>query len=535
MRGAGAYPHLMSQQSLPAPPRTLAAILDAASDPSIDVTKLGRFVQSDPSFAGLVLKLVNTTAYQGTRKTAITDLRAASLRLGVRTLRNLALCHAARSCVSTKRIGSFDLDAFWEDSVRRAVAATLLARQSGAVDPSEAFTIGLLQELGVLALLLERPDRADQWKEIAESDAAVRLVHEVDLFGTDHAAMNATIASDWKLPDEIALPLRYHHHPEGAPEPLRDVCRLAGAAESLGAVVSHEDTSRALQRAQTELPGLVDIPPDAIDGLIDELGVEVGETARAMGIAVGPQPTLESILTKANRSLVDMNFSYEELVRKLEQTIAEKKAMAAELEQKNRELQRISITDVLTGLPNRRELFRRLRLEVLRIARHGDPLSVVVADIDHFKRVNDNWGHVFGDLVLQKTAEALHSCCRESDLVARTGGEEFAAIFPATDLRGASQVARRMLDRVERGSFASPTGESVCVTISIGIAWMQGPHLGTFDPDVLVNRLYTTADQALYRSKSGGRNRASRYPQPLGWTSGGVEEPEQVSPGETPR
>ncbi|MEO0605126.1 MAG: GGDEF domain-containing protein, partial [Myxococcota bacterium] len=229
--------------------------------------------------------------------------------------------------------------------------------------------------------------------------------------------------------------------------------------------------------------------------------------------------SLESILTQANRSLIDMNLSYEDLVRQLEQAIAETEAMAAKLDEKNRELQRISITDALTGLPNRRELFRRLTAEVLRLARHGGPMAMLVADIDHFKKVNDTWGHVFGDTVLKQVANALRKCCRESDLVARTGGEEFAALLPDTDLSGASYVARRMLELVETTTLEAPDGRTINVTISVGIAWLQGPCRPQFDSEALVTRLYNTADQALYRSKTSGRNRATRYPQALVWTS----------------
>jgi len=523
----------MSNYTLPAPPRALAAILDAASDPNIDVTALGRFVQSDPSFASVVLQMVNTTAYKGTQRSTITDLRVAALRLGVRTLRNLALCHAARSCVSTKRIGSFDLDGFWEDSVRRAVAGMLIAQRIGGVEPSESFAIGLLQELGVLVLLLEHPERTDEWLRIAQADPSVRLAREIDLFGEDHTAMIGVIAQEWGFPDEITLPLRFHHHPSRAPEPVRLACQIACAGETLASVLSHDDTRNALQRARTEVPGLTTIPVESLDELVQELGVQVDETARAMGIPVGPQPTLESILTEANRSLVDMNLSYEDLVRKLEQTLAEKEAIAAELDRKNKELSWISITDALTELPNRRELFRRLTQELVRVARHGDPMAMLVVDIDHFKRVNDTWGHVFGDVVLKDVAQALRGCCRESDLVARTGGEEFAAILPSTDLQGASYVARRMLSEVEKRRLAAPTGETVGVTISIGIAWIHGPYSARFDGDSLVTRLYNTADQALYRSKTSGRNRATRYPQPLQWTARAPDTPNEVTPGET--
>ncbi|MEN0066061.1 MAG: diguanylate cyclase [Myxococcota bacterium] len=513
----------MPTPTLPAPPRALAAILEAASDPGVDVQVLARLVANDPTFAGVVLKMVNTAAYLGSRSQSITDLRAAALRLGVRTLRNLALCHAARSCVSTQRIGSLDLDDFWENSMRRAVAGRMLAEWDGHVEPSGAFTIGLLQELGALALLLENPEQSEAWTKASQADSAVRLRLENSLFGCDYTTVNGQLAADWSLPDEIALPLQFHNTPAKAPEPLRRACEIACAANFFCAILSNTDTRQALQRARTEIPRLVPNAPEDLDPLVAELGAQVEQAGQAMGIKVGHQPTLEEILSAANRSLIDMNLSYEDIVQRLEQVIAEKDELAAELDRRNRELEWISITDALTELPNRRELFRRLNDELQRVARHGGRTSLIVADIDHFKRVNDTWGHVFGDVVLKAVAKALKESCRTSDTVARTGGEEFAMLLPETDLTGASYVARRILGGVSKLELETPNGHTIRVTVSLGIAWLEGPRTSPFDREALITRLYNAADQALYRSKTGGRNRATRCPNPLEWAPSSPE------------
>ncbi|MBX2797236.1 MAG: diguanylate cyclase [Myxococcales bacterium] len=503
--------------SLPAPPRALASILDAASDPDVQIDSLARMVAADPSFAAVVLKTANTTRYRGSRQEPITDLRQATLRLGVRSLRNYALCHTARCCAASGDLGEFDLNQFWEDCVRRAVAAELLAEHLHGVDPREAFTVGLLLEVGVVVLMMAHPEHAGAWGDVQHAEPIVRLSQELVLFGRTHADTNAELAEEWQLPDEIALPLIHHHNADSVPTPLRDMARVAAGAETLASVLSSHDKRSTLDRANHQLADLIGADTDKVSEIVDALGQRVQDAAEALGIHVGEQPRMEDILKAANQSLVNMNLSYEDLVRRLEALIIEKEALAAQLDERNRELQRLSVTDTLTQLPNRRELFRRLNDELHRIKRHGTSLAMVVADIDHFKRINDTWGHVFGDEVLTKVATTLGGCARTNDVVARVGGEEFAALLPNTDLRGGATLANRMRVSVSRLPLTAPDGQTVRITVSFGIAWLQGPWRGPTNIEAVSTQLYSAADGALYHSKKNGRNRVTPSTDAVPW------------------
>ena len=343
----------MAAPTLPAPPRALASILEAASNADVRLDHLTRLVSRDPVFAGTILKAANTARHRGSRREPITDLQQATVRMGVRTLRNYALCHTARSCASVRLLGDFDIGAFWENSARRAVAAELLAEHSSRVDPQEAFTIGLLMELGVVALMMEHPEHASAWSRVQHAESSVRLKREQELFGATHTDVNRTLASDWSLPSELAVPLMHHHNPQEAPKAHRFATRLAATAEILAGVLSSDDTRTMLERARESIRNLLDCNEDQADAILDSLGERVQAAAELLGIAVGRQPSLEDILQAANRSLVEANLSYEDLVRRLEDVIAEKEALAQELDQRNRELQRLSTTDALTELPNR--------------------------------------------------------------------------------------------------------------------------------------------------------------------------------------
>lgn len=185
--------------------------------------------------------------------------------------------------------------------------------------------------------------------------------------------------------------------------------------------------------------------------------------------------------------------------------VASKQALSAA----NAELERLSDTDALTGLANRRQFDRRLLEECARAERHRLPLSLILLDVDHFKRLNDVQGHLAGDHCLRQIAQVLARCTqRTTDVVARFGGEEFAILLPHTAHDDAVEVAKRCLQAVDQAGIAhpdSPLGPHV--TVSIGTAAAQAGC-----PQPLPTQLIDHADQALYRAKRMGRHQVQSQP-----------------------
>jgi diguanylate cyclase (GGDEF)-like protein len=172
-------------------------------------------------------------------------------------------------------------------------------------------------------------------------------------------------------------------------------------------------------------------------------------------------------------------------------------------------LEQENITDPLTGIFNRRYLERRLEEEVARARRYGLPLSVFMFDIDHFKRVNDSYGHQAGDQVLIAVGELAAKLIRETDIVARYGGEEFVVIASNTRLEAAEMLAARLREIVESHPFMldaeGSRNQEIRLTVSIGIAALgDGIDSG--------EKLVHAADAALYRAKQEGRNRVALPP-----------------------
>ena len=169
-------------------------------------------------------------------------------------------------------------------------------------------------------------------------------------------------------------------------------------------------------------------------------------------------------------------------------------------------LLRSGFTDVLTGWHNRRYLTVRINEELARARRDGSKLVCLMLDIDHFKKVNDTWGHAAGDAVLRELAQRIEMQVRASDVGARYGGEEFVVLLPSTDVSSASRLAERIRKDIAASPIVLPCGETVAITASIGIAEVS-PEPDEKDLKTLGDSLIARADVALYAAKSAGRDR----------------------------
>jgi diguanylate cyclase (GGDEF)-like protein len=168
-------------------------------------------------------------------------------------------------------------------------------------------------------------------------------------------------------------------------------------------------------------------------------------------------------------------------------------------------LERHGLTDPLTDIPNRRFLERRLEEEVERCRRYGHPLTCVMLDIDHFKTINDQYGHSVGDTVLKSVADALCKGLRASDILSRYGGEEFVLLLPETRLVHGAKIARRHHREINKLQFNMQDKRRVSVTVSAGVAVLEKSSSDTGGD--LGQWLLQRSDQALYQAKRQGRNR----------------------------
>lgn len=173
--------------------------------------------------------------------------------------------------------------------------------------------------------------------------------------------------------------------------------------------------------------------------------------------------------------------------------ITERRELQGKLEQQARQ-------DYLTGLSNRRHFMEQGQVELSRVQRYGNTLSLFMIDIDHFKGINDNHGHKAGDTVLQRLWDILRETLRTVDVIGRIGGEEFAVLLPEADLQSATEVAERLRERVESTHVVQEAGPPLQFTVSIGVTALK-------EKNTNIDILLTRADKALYHAKESGRNK----------------------------
>ncbi len=214
----------------------------------------------------------------------------------------------------------------------------------------------------------------------------------------------------------------------------------------------------------------------------------------------GREFSYEKAVQKGASDMVVKPFRPEELQLRIERTLAEQR-LRVERKIIIEELNRLAITDDLTKLCNARHFYQCLKDEINRSRRYRTPLSLLLLDIDFFKKYNDKYGHLAGNEVLRQLGKIIQSCLRSMDSAYRYGGEEFTIILPQTSSAEAETVAHRIRESVEKLSFTPNENEKATITISIGVAeYCYGDEKETF---------VKKADQAMYISKNTGRNRVT--------------------------
>ncbi len=215
-----------------------------------------------------------------------------------------------------------------------------------------------------------------------------------------------------------------------------------------------------------------------------------------------------------HRLLHDLDAMVRERASELEQALVESEDL-------RHRYQRLSTTDELTGLHNRRYFFAEGESMLARASRYQQPISLLLLDVDYFKRINDRWGHAVGDRVLRMIAGVLRAEVRTGDLVARLGGEEFVMLLPNTGPVGADLMAKRIQERIGRSDLGGEM-RGVSLTVSIGMTSLSEVRGGDETSAAILNRLYREADIAMYRCKRDGRNRRMFYTPEVDEGAGGA-------------
>ncbi|HEY5955235.1 MAG TPA: diguanylate cyclase [Polyangiaceae bacterium] len=462
-------------------------IIQAAMRDDIAVTEMAAMATTDPAFALRVISYVNNPVLGLGRR--ITSIQQAATLLGLRGLRSLALSlvitHLAPESEGTEPLLA--------NCLRRAVAAREVARLMKYAEPDACFTVGLFLDAG---LLVNARNDAQSAIAIALSPAPFRLLRERAAGFRMHPELGASVASEHHLGESITEAIQRHH---GLTCPSAPLARIAWVAERVASVFEggyFEPSRTAAQDALVQLG----IDTAELEPLLRAIPSAVVELSTVFDRNIGPQLAFDALRAKAEDSLVALTEQYESLVSSLEAVVRTKESLENELRESSGRIEELATTDPLTGLCNRRALETALARDLARADRDAAHLSVVLLDIDHFKSINDTWGHAIGDAMLTMIGKVLLGVLRTGDSVGRLGSDEFLCVLPSTESVGAAVVAERIRIELPRHAVAGPKGP-ITVTASLGVASVRGPGCRTALDD-LIGR----ADQVQCLAKQQGRD-----------------------------
>ncbi len=260
---------------------------------------------------------------------------------------------------------------------------------------------------------------------------------------------------------------------------------------------SDDSNSKSVERAREAIRKLA-------GNLEQSIGEMMGSASKYGDALAGHQSAIENKIPKPKDEdfgavLLNQLAEMQEANNGYRERLDEANAQIAKQKRALESLEELAFVDFLTKVPNRRALEKKFEDEAYRGKRYNQALSMAFVDIDHFKSLNDSYGHQVGDRVLRGIAMKMRSAIRQSDFLARYGGEEFAILLPATTVSLASTVAEKLRNTLAHSVFRTD-GAEIRITVSVGVGEHQ-PDLEDFD------QFIARVDAAMYQAKNGGRNR----------------------------
>jgi diguanylate cyclase (GGDEF)-like protein len=477
---------LSSSKRLPTAPGAVIRLLELTRRPDVSGKEIVEAVALDPNLSAKILRFVNSPLAGVSRE--VTSLQQAVALTGFSGVTTIALSFAVLAQRGGPVCKGFDGNRFAAQSVGCAAAAKVLAVAARTGSGQEAFLAGLLSQIGRATLAVSMPKEYARVLKQAKQVPADLPALEKAAFGETYPTIGAWLLRNWSIPAPLCQAIEVFRNVDEAADapPLARVLHVAELAMSV--VCTHDENHGAaidafVQAAKRHLK----VKPEDCGRILSEVAAEAKSTQDLLDV-----PAAQSL-------------SPEELEMAVRERIAEL-SVAMHLENQNmmkqqEELLYRATTDPLTGVGNRAAFDARMSLELERAARAGTPFALIMIDVDRFKAFNDSYGHPAGDRVLQSIGQLLDQNIRKVDYLSRYGGEEFAVIAPATSAEGVALLAERLRASVEAHSIVWE-GKRLAVTISLGAAVVS---------DVADARdaawIIKAADQQLYISKRGGRNR----------------------------
>lgn len=467
--------------TLPSAPGVAMSIIDLANRPDSNMTQICDRVSMDPALSAKFLKVARSPLYL-TRRTA-TNVRQAISLLGTHASIMIALSFSLLGSMQNMDSSSkIDRTLFWRRSMLAALACRALGEKVGLKKLDDLFLAGLLQDIGILAFDAMMPE---EYKLVNRTSLSHEELVQAErkAFDAGHDEVGYWLLKRWRLPEYLAQASLASHSMSLVKEAMSKMTACIAVSGFIADHFLHPHDSDITAQAYLHANDYLDMSSENLAGILDIIASRLPAAEDLFDIDLIGESEVNAIMAEA-RDL--------QMLRQLS---------------KSQEIERLSQRDALTGAHNRGFFESMLQREFELASRHGWPLSVAMIDLDHFKQVNDSYGHPIGDSVLVSVVRSVQSQLRPDDIFARYGGEEFIVILPGTPLVSTVHIIQRIKDSLGNIEHILDKGEPFRVTISAGVVTHMDGDVQFKRPEEIIK----AADEALYKAKRGGRNRVEAW------------------------
>jgi diguanylate cyclase (GGDEF)-like protein len=494
---------LKNISSLPSLPAIAVKIIQEIRKDKSSIGKLADIISVDPALTAKMLKVANSSFYGLSYK--IDSVQGAINVLGLEAIKNIALSFVIVKGFKRDSVDAFNQELFWKRSVTAAVCAEMMASRLKA-NRDDIFVTALLMDIGVLVMYLGRPE--EYLRVIDEKIISSTTIAEAEkgIFGFDHQEAGSEILRQWGIPENIYLPIACHHKIQDSPAGVRDTAEILMLSDIASSVYYGNKSTEKVNMLKRLLKDRLHATEGEVNAFIDSIAEKTVDILTSFDIDAVDVKPYSKIVHDALEEAGELNMTRDQLVMGLREERKKTERLSRELRNSNEKLRMLANKDGLTGIYNHRFFQELLDRELERAERYSRNLSLVMLDIDNFRKINEDHGYPQGDIVLRAVAELFQQLIRKPDTVVRYGGEEFAIVLPEADIRGAIALAERLRQMVERLEI-KVEGHVVKVTVSAGITM--------YEPQKNIKsraRLIETAVTALHYSKMTGRNKLSVVP-----------------------
>ncbi|MBX3640820.1 MAG: HDOD domain-containing protein [Nitrosomonas sp.] len=477
--------HLANQlrhcKTLPTLPAIAIKIIELANDPDINLDDMCKYIMLDPALSAKILKMANSPLYKSRRSAS--NIRQAISILGTHTVIVIALSFSLTNTFIRNPVKNntvIDNTQFWRRAIASALACRTLGEKLGLQFLDDLFLAGLLQDIGILAYMAIAPEEYGP-VYTSTNDHDTLLMNERRSLGSGHDEVGYALLKQWHIPDHIALSCIASHYQPGSHQsiltPNLYSCTAVSRYLAEYFLTPHkpENLSNLIRYARTWL----DIDSETLLEVFNSITDKLSSMEDLFEITFNSSSEIAQILDEA------------------------KELLALQTVTKVKELEEKTQHDGLTGAMNRNFFDEKIQCEFHLSIQHHLPLTIVMIDIDHFKKINDTYGHIAGDNILTSFSQVIVKQIREGDFFCRYGGEEFVLILPGTPLAAARTIAHRLKDTITARALKTDDGTEIRITASFGVAsCLKDKHHYFGTPIDLIK----AADSALLVAKKAGRN-----------------------------